>query len=72
MAVLAVLLLLFLGTSSPTRAAKLLEVLFEWRDVEFAFPSQSAKDVLMKTRAYIPGNSFPIDVDSWQQGECAM
>jgi hypothetical protein len=72
MAVLAVLLLMFLGTSNPTRAAKLLEVLFEWRDVEFAFPSSSAKDVLMKTRAYIPGNSFPIDVDSWQQGECAV
>jgi hypothetical protein len=72
MAVLAVLLLMFLGTSNPTRAARLLEVIFEWKDVQFAFPSQSAKDVLIKTRAYIPGNSFPIDVDAWQQGECAM
>jgi hypothetical protein len=69
MAVLAVLVLMFLGASSVTRAARLLDVLFEWRDMEFAFPSQSAKDVLVKTRAYIPGNSYPIDVDTWQQGE---
>jgi hypothetical protein len=62
---------MFLGTTTPTRAARLLEVLFEWKDMEFAFPSHSAKEVLIKTRAYIPGNSFPIDVDTWQQGECA-
>jgi hypothetical protein len=71
MSVLSVLLLLFLGSTNPTRAARLLEVLFEWKDVEFAFPSQSAKEVLIKTRAYIPGNSFPLDVDTWQQGKCA-
>lgn len=70
MSVLSVLMLLFLGSTNPTRAARLLEVLYEWKDVEFAFSSQSARDVLIKTRAYIPGNSYPLDVDSWQQGEC--
>jgi hypothetical protein len=71
MSVASILLLLFLGSTNPTRAARLLEVLFEWKDMEFAFPNQAARDVLVKTRAYIPGNSYPIDVDTWQQGKCA-
>ncbi|PSN37921.1 hypothetical protein C0J52_12240 [Blattella germanica] len=68
MSTLPVLLLMFLGTSSPSRAARLLDVLFEWKDIEYAFPNHHAKDVLIKTRAYIPGNSIAIDVDAWEQG----
>ncbi|KAJ9577614.1 hypothetical protein L9F63_005801, partial [Diploptera punctata] len=68
MSTIPVLLLMFLGTSCPSRAARLLDVLFEWKEMEYAFPSPSARDVLVKTRAYIPGNSIPIDVDVWEQG----
>lgn len=68
MSVLTVLLVLCLGSTYTTRAAKQLKVEFEWKDVEYAFPSKAAKDVLIKTRAYIPGNSIPIDVDAWQRG----
>jgi len=71
MSVLLILLLMCLGPAYPMRAARLLEVIYEWKDVEFAFPSPSARDVLTKTRAYIPGNSYPIDVDAWLQGKCA-
>ena len=71
MSVLSILLLMCLEPTNPTRAARLLEVLYEWKDMEFAFPSPSARNVLLKTRAYIPGNSYPIDVDAWLQGKCA-
>ena len=70
MSVLLILILTCLGPTNPTRAARLLEVLYEWKDMEFAFPSPSARNVLIKTRAYIPGNSYPIDVDAWLQGKC--
>ena len=70
MSVLSILLLMCLGPANPTGAAKLLEVIYEWKEMEFAFPSASARDVLIKTRAYIPGNSYPIDVDAWLQGKC--
>jgi hypothetical protein len=69
MSVLSILLLTFLAPTNSTRAARLLEVLYEWKDIEFAFPSPYAREVLIKTRAYIPGNSFPIDVDAWLQGK---
>lgn len=71
MSVLSILLLMFLGPANPTRAARLLEVIYEWKDMEFVFPSPSARDVLLKTGSYIPGNSYPIDVDAWLQGKFA-
>ena len=70
MSVLSILILMCLGPTNPTRTARLLEVIYEWKDMEFAFPSPSARHVLMKTRAYIPGNSYPIDADAWLQGKC--
>jgi hypothetical protein len=69
MPLLSILLLTYLGPANTLRAARLLEVIYEWKDMEFAFPSPSARDVLLKTRAYIPGNSYPIDVDAWLQGK---
>jgi hypothetical protein len=69
MPLLSILLLICLESTNPTRGARLLEVIYEWKDMEFAFPSPSARDVLLKTKAYIPGNSYPIDVDAWLQGK---
>jgi hypothetical protein len=71
MSVLSILLLMFLGPTNPTRAARLLEVLYEWKDMEFDFPTPYAREVWLKTRAYIPGNSYPIDVDVWLRGKYA-
>ena len=71
MSVLSILLLMCLWPANPTRAARLLEVIYEWKDMEFAFPSPSARDALLKTGSYIPGNSYSIDVDAWLQGKCA-
>lgn len=62
---------MFLGFTNPTRAAKQLEVLYEWKDMEFAFPNPSAKEAMLRSGAYIPGNSYPIDVDVWLQGKYA-
>jgi len=42
---------------------KNFKILTEWRDMEFAFPSEFQKQGDTRNGHYTPGNSFPIDVD---------
>lgn len=40
-----------------------LKVLGEWREMEFKFPTNEAKQNALITGKYVVGNSVPIDVD---------
>lgn len=40
-----------------------LKILGEWREMEFKFPTNEAKQNALITGKYVVGNSLPIDVD---------
>lgn len=40
-----------------------LKVFGEWREMEFKFPTNEAKQNALITGKYVVGNSVPIDVD---------
>lgn len=48
----------------PGLAAKNnLRIVKQWAEMNFVFPSESAREAAINNRYYIPGNSVPIDVD---------
>lgn len=42
---------------------KTLKLVSEWRDLEYAFPSEQLRQSALRNRLYVPGNGVPIDVD---------
>ena len=62
------LLLTFLLTSQLAGHASgqqghSLKLLSEWKELEYEFPSQQAKQAALRTGEYVRGNGVPIDVD---------
>lgn len=45
--------------------AKLQEK-FRWKEVSYAWPSESAKEDAMKTGRYQPENNLPLGLDVWK------
>ncbi|CAH0546393.1 unnamed protein product [Brassicogethes aeneus] len=43
-----------------------LETVFEWKQVEFAWPSEEAKANAIKEGHYIPANNLPLGLDRWK------
>ncbi|CAH0546392.1 unnamed protein product [Brassicogethes aeneus] len=43
-----------------------LETVFEWKEVEFAWPSEEAKANAIKEGHYIPANNLPLGLDRWK------
>lgn len=42
---------------------KTLKLVSEWKDLEYAFPSQQLRQSALRNGLYVPGNGVPIDVD---------
>ncbi|XP_014602585.1 PREDICTED: protein yellow-like [Polistes canadensis] len=40
-----------------------LKIIYSWKSLEFAFPSQRAREIAIKQGTFIPGAPIPIDVD---------
>lgn len=47
-------------------AIDLGEELFAWKEVEFSWPSQEAKDEAIKSGQYIPANNLPLGIAKWK------
>lgn len=46
-----------------------LRTAFEWKDLEYAFPSEGERQQALNNQHYIPHNGIPIDVDIHYKGE---
>lgn len=57
--------LLVIVVSFTTSTATLEEV-FSWKQIEWKWPSQQAKDDAIKHGEYIPGNSMPNSFLRWK------
>lgn len=55
--------LLLLTTFVAIDAQKNLYIQYEWKYMEYQFPSAATRDYAIRTKQYVQGNSFPIDVD---------
>lgn len=50
-------------TLTHGQQTKNLKLFAEWKDLEFAFPSQGHRDAAIQNGQYVIGNGVPIDVD---------
>lgn len=57
---------LFLATAAPLAngASKLREV-FNWRQLDFKFPSAQMKQQALASGQYIPTNALPVGIEHW-------
>lgn len=61
--------LLILTTFVANAAAqKNLYLQYQWKYLDFQFPSAAIRDAAIRNRVYIKGNSFPIDIDVYNGG----
>ncbi|XP_046686999.1 LOW QUALITY PROTEIN: protein yellow-like [Homalodisca vitripennis] len=49
----------------PTRNP--MQVMYSWREVDFTFPNQNARDNLITTKLFIPRNNLILDVDVYDE-----
>lgn len=54
-----------LATCSSIRSAKLQEK-FKWKELEFAWPSEEAKESFLQSKRYIPDNNLPLALEVWK------
>ncbi|XP_015429795.1 PREDICTED: uncharacterized protein LOC107186448 [Dufourea novaeangliae] len=54
-------------SGSPT--FEKLKSIYSWKALEFAFPSESARQIAIQSGNYIPGAPLPIDVDVYNGGK---
>lgn len=66
--VVLVTLLLGCGANFPNNNDKLQSV-FEWKDLEYGFPTEADRQFALNNRLYIPRNGIPIDVDVYNKGK---
>ncbi|XP_025829566.1 protein yellow-like [Agrilus planipennis] len=52
-----------LSESIPNRNAAKIREVFRWKQIEFDYPSESARQQAIDNGDFIPGRSLPIDVD---------
>lgn len=55
------------NTNFPTSNDKLRTV-FEWKDLEYEFPTEAERQAALNNKLYIPHNGIPIDVDVQYKG----
>lgn len=61
--IIALLMLVFVSTQAQRGTVKNLKLVSEWKDLEYAFPSQSHRQAAIQSGQYISGRGVPIDVD---------
>nr|CAD7439552.1 unnamed protein product [Timema bartmani] len=44
-----------------------LDLLYQWKGVDFVFPSKTTKEAMLRSGYYIQDNPIPLDVDVWNQ-----
>lgn len=47
-------------------AVQKLQERFSWTQLDFAFPSQQAKEQALAAGTYIPTNALPVGVEHWR------
>lgn len=45
-----------------------LKLLYEWKEIIYAYPSPAAEKEDIKNGIYKPGHPFPVDVDAYYPG----
>lgn len=48
-----------------TNAVQKLQERFSWTQLDFAFPSQQAKEQALAAGTYVPTNALPVGVEHW-------
>lgn len=51
----------------PTNTDK-LKTIFEWKDLEYGFPTEADRQNALNNQLYVPHNGIPIDVDVHYKG----
>lgn len=46
-----------------------LRTVFEWKDLEYGFPTEADRQQALNNQLYVPHNGVPIDVDVHYKGE---
>lgn len=64
----ALFCMLTLTSAVPASPNKKMEVLYHWKSVDFLFPNDRMRKQMISTGQFVPGNSIPLDVDTWQKG----
>ncbi|XP_076169512.1 yellow-e3 [Ptiloglossa arizonensis] len=60
------LLLIVVTSGSPVYER--LKIIYEWKALEFAFPSELDRQTAIKNQIFVPGGPLPIDVDVYNGG----
>jgi hypothetical protein len=59
----AVLLVAFIGISN---AQLKLQERYNWRQLDWVFPSLAVRDRLIASGDYVPTNGLPVGIERWQ------
>jgi hypothetical protein len=43
-----------------------LDVVFEWKELDFAYPNSSARQAAVKSRSFIPSHNVPVGLEVWK------
>ncbi|CAH0555325.1 unnamed protein product [Brassicogethes aeneus] len=63
---LKVVAVLVVAVATFASGAQKLETVYEWKEVEFAWPSEEAKANAIKEGQYISANNLPLGLDRWK------
>ncbi|XP_069675222.1 dopaminechrome tautomerase-like [Periplaneta americana] len=56
-------LVLLLMVATPLRAADPFQIVYQWKEVDYNFPSQQMRNNAINSGAYKVGNAVPLDMD---------
>jgi hypothetical protein len=59
---LCMLIVLCLGLANGNG----LDVIFEWKQLDFAYPNSSAREAAIKSRSFIPSHNVPVGLEVWK------
>jgi hypothetical protein len=51
-----------LGTASGSG----LDVVFEWKELDFDYPNSSARQAAVKSMSFIPSQNVPVGLEVWK------
>lgn len=61
-----ILLIAFLALIVCSVAAKKLEEKYLWKELEFAWPSEEAKQEAIKSGKYVESHNLPLGIEVWK------
>lgn len=64
--VILVLVLCCLGGTPFASAVSRLREVFNWRQLDFQFPSVQMKQQALASQSYIPTNALPVGIERWE------